>query len=106
MLANGSLANHDQVKSFPVIADFEASARARARRIRRPSPRSRYRNSVFLSVAAISEVQALQVMTTLEGGLTLARIYKNNETFNHAAAALASPSLWHPRQNQEVVAVL
>jgi len=53
-----------------------------------------------------SEVQALQVMATLEGGMMLARVYKNNETFNQAAAALASPSLWHPRQNQEVVALL
>jgi hypothetical protein len=45
-------------------------------------------------------------MATLEGGMMLARVYKNNETFNQAAAALASPSLWHPRQNQEVVALL
>jgi len=36
-----------------------------------------------------SEVQALQVMTTLEGGLMLARVYGNDETFNQAAAALA-----------------
>jgi hypothetical protein len=42
-----------------------------------------------------SEGQALQVMATLERGMMLARVYKNNETFNQAAAALASPSLWH-----------
>jgi len=48
MFASGSLANHDQVKHFHFIADFEASTRARARRSGRPSARSRYRNPVFL----------------------------------------------------------
>ena len=116
MLASGSLANHDQVKHFYVIADFEAplgpehvEAGGLAPEVATEIP-SFFRRCVEDLSQRIggreSEVQALQVMATLEGGMMLARVYKNNETFNQAAAALASPSLWHPRQNQEVVALL
>ncbi len=35
-----------------------------------------------------AETRAFQVMATLEGGMMLARVYKDNEAFDHAAAAL------------------